>query len=252
MIAYDRLMRQIRTFCDDRLVGCAFCGGEVETRDHVPPRVLLDQPYPENLRVVPSCGPCNSGHSLDEEYVACLLEVTVCGSAAPDDLSRTKIARTLRAKPDLAARLAAHLVPGGLAVTREDIARLERVLEKIGRTLWSFETGEPTSGISTTVCWAALPDMSEGELRAFLQPATPAVLPEVGSRMLLRIAENERDTFTNPWQVVQPGRFSHAVEVAVPGGCVKMLIHDYLAAQIELAYSRPAATDTQDQMSSTS
>jgi hypothetical protein len=247
-------MRQIRTYCDDRLIGCAFCDGDVETRDHVPPRVLLDEPYPENLPVVPSCRPCNSGHSLDEEYAACLLEVTACGSANPGDLSRAKVARTLRVKPDLAARLAAHLVPGGLEVTRTDVARLERVLEKIGRALWWFETGEPTSGISTNVRWAAIASMSEGELQAFLQPTTPTLLPEVGSRMLFRVAETETDSFTSPWQLVQRARFSYAVDVTGSGGCVKMLIAGYLATQVELAHARPAAIDTgaQGQVSSAS
>jgi len=35
---------------------CAYCGQEKElTKDHVPPRSLLDKPFPENLWVVQLC-----------------------------------------------------------------------------------------------------------------------------------------------------------------------------------------------------
>jgi hypothetical protein len=61
-------MRQLRTFGDEReLCLYAYCEGVPETRDHVPSRVLLDEPYPENLPVVPACKSCNSGFSADEE-----------------------------------------------------------------------------------------------------------------------------------------------------------------------------------------
>ena len=61
---------------DERLdLICSYCGiNNPDTRDHVPSKILLDQPYPENLPVVPCCSKCNRSFSLDEEYVACLLE----------------------------------------------------------------------------------------------------------------------------------------------------------------------------------
>ena len=74
------LMRQLHSFADDRLLaGCVYCSGSTETRDHIPSRVLLDEPYPENLLVIPACGSCNESFSLDEEYVACLVECARTG-----------------------------------------------------------------------------------------------------------------------------------------------------------------------------
>jgi hypothetical protein len=62
-----------------------------------------DDPFPTNLPVVGTCGPCNAGASLDEEYVACLIEVAACGSSVPEDLDRPRVhralARTLRSPP---------------------------------------------------------------------------------------------------------------------------------------------------------
>ena len=43
-------MQQLRCYGDDRNKGfCVHCGGPSETVDHVPSKVLLDEPYPENL-----------------------------------------------------------------------------------------------------------------------------------------------------------------------------------------------------------
>jgi hypothetical protein len=84
VIGHPRHVRQYETFVDERLLGfCAFCGGRPGTRDHVPPKVFLDKPYPANLPVVASCARCNSGASVDEEFVAALLEVVICGTPTP-------------------------------------------------------------------------------------------------------------------------------------------------------------------------
>src|SRR5438067_1316487 len=107
-------MEQIRSFADERWSAfCAFCGRPPNTRDHVPPRVFLDKPYPENLPVVGACRECNKRGSLDEEYIACLLEVAAHGTVDPAALSRQKVARTLAARPPLAARLATSRGPNG-------------------------------------------------------------------------------------------------------------------------------------------
>ena len=52
---------------------CVYCGEPATTKDHVPPRCLLEKPYPTNLRTVPCCSRCNSKFSLDEQYFLILL-----------------------------------------------------------------------------------------------------------------------------------------------------------------------------------
>src|SRR5579883_1837339 len=72
-------MEQIPNFGDIRqLAWCVYCGGGTETRDHVPSKVLLDDPLPKNLAVVPACLSCNTGLSGDE-YFACLIECVLAG-----------------------------------------------------------------------------------------------------------------------------------------------------------------------------
>ncbi len=95
-----------KLFIDERLKGiCTFCGAEPDSRDHVPSRVLLDKPYPENLPVVESCSKCNREFSVDEEYLACFLECVIQGTTEPNANFGEKVARILEARPLIKARI---------------------------------------------------------------------------------------------------------------------------------------------------
>ncbi|QDT00500.1 hypothetical protein HG15A2_38380 [Adhaeretor mobilis] len=61
-----------KVFADERMFGfCINCEGLLETRDHVPSKVFLDELCPLNLPVVECGTKCKEGYSLDEEYLAC-------------------------------------------------------------------------------------------------------------------------------------------------------------------------------------
>jgi hypothetical protein len=48
---------------------CAYCGKLKKlTKDHIPPKLLLEQPYPANLWTVPSCNDCNA--SFQEDFAS--------------------------------------------------------------------------------------------------------------------------------------------------------------------------------------
>lgn len=90
-----------KLFIDDRLVGmCAFCGSASNTRDHVPSKVFLNEPYPDNLPVVDACFECNNSFSLDEEYLACFLECVIAGGTNNEKVSK-KVRKILEHNPKL-------------------------------------------------------------------------------------------------------------------------------------------------------
>lgn len=55
--------------------GCIYCGNPAETREHVPSKAFLIEPFPENLSTIPACFECNNGYSGDEKYLACFLGI---------------------------------------------------------------------------------------------------------------------------------------------------------------------------------
>lgn len=99
-------MHQLTDFADNRLVnGCIYCGGDPDTREHVPSRTFLEKPYPENLPVVGCCEECNKSFSKDEQYVVCLIESVLAGSTDPDKIRRAPVARAMRRAPALRSRI---------------------------------------------------------------------------------------------------------------------------------------------------
>ena len=96
-------MDQINGFVDERQKAwCIRCGawiGDVDTnRDHVPSKVLLRKPYPENLPVVATCVACNNGFSADEEYLHLFLHCVLTRfhgpGAAPGRQGRARYSAT--------------------------------------------------------------------------------------------------------------------------------------------------------------
>jgi hypothetical protein len=229
-------MKQVRPFVDERLsCFCYSCNGVPATRDHVPAKVFLDEPFPDNLPIVGACRDCNEGASVDEEYVACLLEVAACGFSSEPE--RPKIRRIFRERPAIAARLGRAVTPEGyIAVERE---RVRRVITKLARGLWSYESGEPTGLMNAEARFNPIAILADDDLDAFLTMSPPTIFPEVGSRLMIKVIEGlgEGQGF-DPWQIVQPSRFSYAVDIG--GGAsarVKMIIRDVLAAEVDLVAS---------------
>jgi Carbon-nitrogen hydrolase len=108
-------------------------------------KVLLDEPYPENLPVVGACQICNQGLSLDEEYLACLIECARVGDVMPSAVEREKVRRILMKKPALASKLAQARVVGaeGNISFNAEIERVGKVLLKLARGHALFELNEP-------------------------------------------------------------------------------------------------------------
>lgn len=114
-------MDQLNGYIYDRLIrGCVYCSGPFETRDHVPSKCLLEQPYPPNLPIVECCESCNQSFSKDEQYFVCLIESVLCGSTDPDKML-----------PEI-SRISRHLVlPGHHDVKAKDVD-----LKRLGAVLW--------------------------------------------------------------------------------------------------------------------
>jgi hypothetical protein len=129
-------------FFDERLRGiCSYCGTTPNTRDHVPSRVLLDEPYPTNLPVVEACKSCTEKFSQDEEYIACFIECVICGTAEPNYVKREKVRRILLERPFLATRIreSCSKDSNGNLVWAVDISRIENVILKLARGHLAFE-----------------------------------------------------------------------------------------------------------------
>lgn len=226
-------MDQIRDFADERhSTFCAYCGGRTGTRDHVPSKVLLDAPLPENLPVVPACRECNNGFSLDEEYVACLIECALSGTTDPAELERDCIIRILKRKPALRSRLeeSRRVDPAANTSFVVEERRVRRVVLKLARGHAMFEGAAPQLDQPSTIHVAPLGLLAEAQRTAFETPPATNVFPEVGSRAMQRLFR--QPDWGTSWIEAQADRYRYLVAVGSPGLVVRLVLSEYLAAEV--------------------
>lgn len=227
-------MEQLQNFGDIRQTSfCVYCGQGTETRDHVPSKVFLDEPYPTNLPVVPACQACNEGFSLDEEYVACLLDCALAGSAGPEEVEREKIRRILRQKPALVSKFSqACKKTAGETFFDFEIERVRNVVLKLARGHAAYELNEPQLDDPSHLAFVPFPTMTSKIRENFeaLPVSSLSLWPEMGSRAMQRILLGA-DMDSEGWIVVQPSRYRYLTSVDC-GVLVRMVIGQYLACEV--------------------
>lgn len=228
-------MQNFKCYADSRNKGfCVHCGGPYETDDHVPSKVLLDEPYPANLIVCPSCLKCNNELSADETYLACLLECVIAGEATPSKLQRPKIAKALEHNGALLKRLGNAQSEGEDGkVWAVEIARVKAVLLKLARGHAAYEHNQPQLQDPDYLDFKPLRTMNESERAAFEMTETGglAAWPEVGSRAMQRLLVVDGDVFAEGWITVQDGNYRFNVSDE-NGMAVKIVLREYLACQV--------------------
>lgn len=224
-----------KLFVDERLTGlCGFCGGDPDTRDHIPSRVLLDEPFPPNLPVVEACGTCNGGFSQDEEYVSCLIECVICGTTEPDTLERQKVRRILKERPSLMAKIRESRIEDadGNILWRADTDRVRNVVLKLARGHLAYELNVFHFEAPCVLEYMPLMMMTEEELIAFesLPEDGNVLFPEIGSRAFISMWKSDKEW--NDWREVQPGRYRYRIEQSCGGDRVQFVISEYLACTV--------------------
>lgn len=239
-------MEHLNDYADERLVlGCIYCGAQNDTREHIPSRVLLDKPYPENLPVVGACRACNNGFSHDEEYFACLIEAVIAGSTEPIKIRRPSIASLLERSPALQARIEASKTQSdGRTIFQVEHDRVRRVVLKLARCHAAYELKQECRDDPASIWWRPIESLAEQFLADFNAPHAVQTYGEIGSRGMqrLRVAmvrladsnDNEHvvNLVFNNWVEVQEGRYRF--QAIDDGGMVtiKMVIGEYLACEV--------------------
>jgi hypothetical protein len=232
-------MKQIKDYSDDRYKGaCLHCGsvlGLDSTSDHVPTKALLDRPLPENVHVVDTCRQCNNGFSSDEEYFAAFLSAAMSGSTEPNeqpfDTARSVLAGNAKLRREIEASKTA--IPGTDGPPRTawipEIERIHRVVVKNARGHAFHELGRPLFHEPDQISIAPIETIDEERLADFLTIDMGHAWPEVGSRLLQRVAAGI--DMAHGWIIVQPEIYVFAV-IETNGVTVRSIIREYLLTEV--------------------
>lgn len=214
---------------------CCYCGLEIgTTRDHVPSKVLLDKPYPENLMTVPCCKGCNNSFSADEEYVAALIEKSWNGCLDDDFIEREAVRKSLRHSESIRARLSNLFQRNnnGMLYLNFEEERLKNVMRKTSLGLGRYECGKVFS--VRKILPLLRDNLSERELALFeFGMVRHEIYPEVGSRLLAQMVEPGTE-FNAQWKIVQPNRFRYMIRQRRTGVEVRLVFSECFIAVVDL------------------
>ncbi|APZ47352.1 hypothetical protein BW723_14145 [Polaribacter reichenbachii] len=227
-------MRHIETFSDIRLENqCAYCGKLPDTRDHVPSKILLGKPYPENLPVVPSCLKCNNGFSLDEEYFACLIECLISGTTNLKGLSNKSIVKTLKRQTKLKIRLDnAFVNENGESYFKIEPERIENVILKLAFGHVKYENSDRQYEKPKHLGFVPIHTLTEEEQNSFLSVTELQQSLEIGSRAMQNMYITPNGIPIDNWTVVQEGIYQYCVTSTTENIKVRILIGNYLACEV--------------------
>ena len=215
-----------------RLNGCIYCGGEADTKEHIPPKVFLDTPYPDYLPVVPACMRCNNEKAPYEEYLACFLECVTCGTTDISNLEREKIKRTLQHHKNLQSEIekTKRSTPDGLVWTPEQ-DKIHFIAVKLAQGHIAHEEfamlEEPASVCVHPV--RTLPSDIKSLFSNEEEFEEAAIWPEIGSRGFHRTVVAGNSAFAPSWIDVQKGRYRYKV---IQSSAVAIVIREYLGIYV--------------------
>ena len=232
-------MKQLTDYSDDRLRGwCTHCGAapdsEQVSQDHVPSKTLLNRPLPDNPPVVPICRSCNVSFSIDEEYLSVFLAAVITGNADPHPdrfpvaAASANHSRGLRERIAQARRDQMSSTGEPEVLWEPEIQRVHRVIVKNACGHLLYEFGEANVSPPSRVWCGPLDLLTADERDSFERSPLGAGWPEVGSRMMQRVAG--MSPVPGGWVEVQHGVYRYAVGEGP--SIVRTVIREYLATEV--------------------
>ncbi|CAN0572482.1 unnamed protein product, partial [Ectocarpus sp. 12 AP-2014] len=201
--------------------------------DHVPSKILLEKPFPENIHVVPCCLKCNNGFSLDEEYFACLIECLISGTTDLEKLSRENIIKILSRKKKLKTRLdQAFVNENGESYFKIETERIENVILKLAYGHSKFENSATQFDKPEHLAFVPIETLTHEEQKAFFEITELQKAPEVGSRAMQNMYLTQDGVPINNWTIVQDGIYQYSVTPTIGSLKVRILIWNYLACEV--------------------
>ena len=193
--------------------------------------------------MVEVCRQCNSGFSLDEEYLIAFLGSVLSSSTRPDPVRFPTASGILTHSPRLGHRIdRAQTVRRNLwgdteVLWKPELDRIERVIVKNARGHVLYEIGEPMLEQPSHVSVCPIQAMTARQVDQFENVSQGPGWPEVGSRMMQRALivhslGDSQEAYFDSWQDVQEDVYRYAVAQVSDGILVRIVLREYLAAEV--------------------
>ncbi len=214
---------------------CLYCEGSADSKEHVPSRIFLNKPYPENLPTVPACKKCNESYSLDEEYLACIIECARCGTIEVDKLERDKIKKILNRKTALYEKVKdSFLTKDNNLFVNIEANRVNNILIKLAQGHILYEFNQYVKDVSH-INIMSFADLSISEINYFNENEECTIAPDLGCRAMdegfyVMCSDTTANGITS-WQYVGNESYRYLTYYD-EGHRVKIVIAEFLACEV--------------------
>ncbi len=218
--------------CDD--FHCVYCMGKADSREHLPSKIFLDEPYPSQLAILPSCISCNNSFSSNEQYLACLIDYVQLKFEKLDKVKRPKIEKTLHSRPhfgEILKQSTFYKENGELNYIEYDNEKVNSIVYKLAKGHAAYSLSDIFLEEPTFINYKFLPQLSQTELINFNTPVFINILPEIGSRAFRNIAFNG-DKPIEAWKIVQENQYRYLAYNEKGGLYVRIVIGEYFFAEV--------------------
>lgn len=185
---------------------CVYCGNKADTKEHIPPKIFLDEPFQSPLAILPACSSCNRSYSEKEQYLACLVEYLKSNLCKID--MRDKIYKALSVRHTLREGLekVTYYTDKQISYIEYDIKIVEDVIFKlaIGHAAYFLSMLYP--GKPYIINHKFIVDMTDEEIYKFNIEPRLDIVPEIGSRGSIFLCLAEGVPFSQ-WNVVQENQY---------------------------------------------
>ena len=217
---------------------CIYCGDIAETREHIPSKVFLDEPYPKNLYTLPACCECNNSFSFDEIYVASVIEM-ISRASIPNYKRRTEIDNSLKKQPKLKDKIYSDILYNmeqGLE-PRIEINRFHNILFKLARCHAAYELSEYNfDKYKPSIQIFHKNQVSKDIWDKFNVPEVLGYVNEIGSRSIdtILVIENGYESIiVIDWNVVQEERYRYLATINNGEIIVKIVLNECIATEVK-------------------
>ena len=220
--------------------GCIYCGNPATTREHVPSKAFLQEPYPDNLPTIPACFACNNGYSEDENYVACFLDILksqVYYDYLVPEQTNSRMAKDKKLQNILQEQIKTQ---DDKVFYQLDKQRFDRILLKLARGHAGFEFDYVDFDNTNVKIWYDfLFHIPDEILQNFESVPEADIAPDVGLRaagspFILQNITLDEATSLSIWNEVQENRYRYQVfQNKKENITVKIVVLEFLYCVVE-------------------
>jgi len=214
---------------------CVYCGEKADSREHIPSKVFLNEPFTTNLAILPSCKKCNNSYSENEQYLACLIDYVQYKMDNLKAVKRSKIQRTFDSRANIESEFensTKYTLTGNVEYIEYNDYKIKNILLKlsIGHAIYTLSLihlDEPN-----IINYKFLPELTQEELDNFNSEPVFDILPEIGSRGATYISILENVIPISTWNIIQDGQYRFLAFQEKSTITVRIVIGEYFYSEL--------------------